>query len=368
MYVSHFLLLTILLILSSTAVCKVTFDFGGRMEADYSYYDDDFTKFDSDYDVRRFRFGIFAKFNEKFSAYFQTDFADYIRIRKGATQAAWFRYRHNKRNEFYLGKTEMPFSLESVSNSKYHFFMERSIASALTERYATGLTYVHYGRGWNMRVGAFGDDHYNLGSSSSYGKAVTAKFGKKLKALGGRIYLGTSLQYREPETVQKLRTLPESHTFNARLLDTGELFFVKQIKKYGIEALWKNNKWTLQGEYIRNDFVREFGTPLNYKSGYFIISRMFNGQRRFSFRKGEWTSPKVRKYKAWEIAVRYSFLDLRAEDLNAGFEENYALGVNYYLTNKNRIMFNYIQANAKPNSFRINETLNIYQVRFQFEF
>lgn len=347
---------------------KVTFDLGGRMEVDYSYYDDDFTHFESDYDVRRFRFGLFTKFNDKFSAYFQTDFSDSIRTRKGATQAAWLRYRLNKRNEFYIGKMEMPFSLESVSNSKYHFFMERSIASALTERYATGLTYIHYGKDWNMRIGAFGDDHFDLGSSSSYGKAATAKFGKKINAIGGRMYLGASMQYREPETVQKFRTLPESHTFNARLLDTGELYFVQAIEKYGIEAMWKNNKWTVQSEYIKNKFKREFGSDLNYKSGYLIVSRIFNGKRRFSFRKGEWTSTKVNKYRTWEIAARYSFLDLRADDLNAGFEENYSLGVNYYLSSKNRIMFNYIQAHAKPNSFSVDETLKIYQVRFQFEF
>ncbi len=358
----------IFLFLSCVTYSKVSFDFGARAEVDYTYYDDDFTQFKEGYDVRRFRFGLFTKFNDKFSTYFQTDFADYIRTRKGATQAAWIRYRLNKHNEFYLGKTEMPFSLESVSNSKYHFFMERSIASALTERYATGLTYIHYGKDWNMRVGLFGDDHFKLGSSATYGQAATARFGKKLKLFGGRMYLGASLQYREPETVQKFRTLPESHTFNARLLDTGELFFVKNIKKYGIEAMWKRNKWTLQGEYIRNEFAREFTSDLNYKSGYLIISRIFNGQRRFSFRKGEWTSTKVKKYRTWEIAARYSFLDLRAEDLNAGYEQNYAIGINYYLTKNHRFMFNYIKARATPNSFSVDETLNIYQVRFQFEF
>ncbi|MBL4659252.1 MAG: hypothetical protein JKY19_02770 [Alcanivoracaceae bacterium] len=353
----------------SISYAKVTFDLGARMEIDYSHYDDDFTQFiREDHDVRRFRFGLFTKFNEKFSAYFQTDFANYVRTHKGSTQAAWFRYRANKSNEFYLGKMEMPFSLESVSNSKYHFFMERSIASALTERYGTGFNYIHYGNDWNMRIGVFGDDHYDLGSSSTYGRTVTGRIGKKIKVFNGRMYLGFSGQYREPDESIKVRTLPESHTFNARLLNTGELFFIDTIEKYGVEALWKNNLWTLQAEYIQNNINREFGENLNYTGGYLIVSHIFNGKRRFGFRKGEWSSTKVDNWRTWEISARYSFLDLKADDLNAGFEENISLGINYYMSSKNRIMFNYIHAKAEPNSFGINESLNIYQVRFQFEF
>ena len=359
----------LLLLLSFSLNAKVSFDLAGRLEIDYSQYNDDFTQFiNEDHDVRRFRFGLFTKFNDKFSAYFQSDFADYERIDKGSTQAAWFRYRHNKRNEFYLGKMEMPFSMESVSNSKYHFFMERSIASALTERYGTGFNYVHYGKGWNMRLGVFGDDHFELGSSSTYGQSIAGRIGKKIKLFKGRMYLGLSAQYREPDENIRIRALPESHTFNGRLLDTGELFFVDTIVKKGIEALWKNNKWTIQTEYLENGIGRKFGGDLDYKGGYFMLNRIFNGQRRFSFRKGEWSSTKVKKWRTWEMSVRYSYLNLEATDLNAGTEENYSFGINYYMSSKNRVMFNYIKARAIPNSFGLDENLKIYQVRFQFEF
>ncbi|MCF6288257.1 MAG: OprO/OprP family phosphate-selective porin [Proteobacteria bacterium] len=360
----------LLILFCAVAVeAKVSFDFGGRMEVDYTFYDDEYTQFISDdYNVRRFRFGLFTKFNDKFSIYLQSDFAKTDKTKKGATQAAWIRYRVNKHNEFYLGKMEMPFSLESVSNSKYNFFMERSIASALTERYGTGFNYIHYGNNWNMRIGLFGDDHYNLGSSSTYGQSATARIGKKFKALKGRIYLGVSAQYREPDETVRVRALPESNTFSRRLLNTGELFFINKINKYGLEALWKNDNWALQAEYIQNIFQRAYGSDLDYRSGYFVINRMFNGKRRFSFKKGEWNSPKVKNWKTWELSARYSFLDLNTQDLNAGYEENISVGVNYYISNKNRIMFNYIQAKATPNSFGIDETLYIYQVRFQYEF
>lgn len=361
-----------LLVLSFTGLlnAKVTYDLGVRMEVDSSFYDDDQNLYpNSDWDVRRFRFGIFTKFNQKYSAYFQSDFSDSGRTRKGATQAAWLRYRPNKHNEFYLGKMEMPFSLESVSNSKYHFFMERSIASALSERYGTGINYIHYGNDWNMRIGLFGDDHYDLGSSSFFGKALTGRFGKKIKIGNNKLYLGTSFQYRRPDTEIRIRTLPESHTFNSRLLDTGKLFFVNSIEKYGLEALWKKDSWSVQAEYIANKFSRDFAQKdLEYDGGYLIVSRIFNGRRRFSFRKGEWASTKVKKYRTWEISARYSYLDLYDKSLNAGYEENLSLGINYYLTSKNRLMFNYIQAKTTPNSFGIDQTLNIVQVRFQLEF
>ncbi len=340
------------------------------MEVDYSFYDDDQGLFpESEWGVRRFRFGLFTKFNEKFSSYFQSDFSNSVRTRKGSTQAAWLRYRPNKRNEFYLGKMEMPFSLDSVSNSKHHFFMERSIASSLSERFGTGVNFVHYGKGWNMRIGLFGDDHYDLGSSSFYGKALTTRFGKKIKIADNKFYFGASFQYRKPNTRIRVRTLPESSTFNQRLLDTGRIYFVDSIQRYGLEALWKKKSWTMQAEYIANKFTRGFVQPdLQYDGGYFIVSKIFNGKRRFSFRKGEWAATKVKKYRTWEISARYSYLDLTDKSLNAGYEENISLGINYYFTSKNRLMFNYVQAKATPNSFGINQTLNIVQARFQLEF
>jgi phosphate-selective porin OprO/OprP len=242
------------------------------------------------------------------------------------------------------------------------------LPSALSERFGVGANYTHYGKDWNLRIGVFGDDHYKFGSSVNYGKAITGRIGKKYKVFGGRMYMGLSLQYREPDEIIKVRTLPESHTVNIRLLDTDEIAFVNNIEKAGIEALWKNNNWTFQTEYIQNKIKREFGPDLNYNGGYLIASRIFNGQRRFSFRKGEWASSKVRNFKTWELSARYSYLDLQTSELKSGYQRNLSIGVNYYLSKLNRIMFNYINAKALPNSSAINENINIYQVRFQFEF
>lgn len=361
------LLLSISLIDSVSA--NVSFDFAGRFEFDYSVYDDDYTFYPgNEFDTRRFRFGLFTKFNDNFSTYFQTDFSNSLTTHKASTQAAWIRYRFNKDNELYTGKMEMPFSLESVSNSKYHYFMERSISSALTERFGTGFNYTHYGKDWNLRVGAFGDDHFSLGSSNSYGKSITSRIGKKLKAFDGNFYLGGSFQHRKPDESIKIRTLPESYTVRTRLIDTDEIAFVKSIKKVGVEALFIKDVWSIQTEYIKHQIEREFGSDLNYNGGYLILSKMFNGRRRFNYRKGEWKSAKIKNFKTWELSARYSFLDLQATELKSGYQKNLSLGVNYYISKLNRIMFNYIRAEASPNSSAVSETLNIYQVRFQFEF
>ena len=347
---------------------KTEFDFSFRMEVDYSLYEDDFTYFKKDgINLRRFRGDVFAKFNDKFSLYYQTDISDYESRPIAATQAAWLRYRVNRQNEIYLGKMEMPFSLESVSNSKYHFFMERSLASALTDRFGIGVNYIHYGETWNLRFGVFGNDHYHLGSSKNYGQSLTTKIGKEINFEESNIYVGASYQYRKPEDFLRFRTKPESQTYGARLLDTDELYFVSKMQTYGIEGLWQKNNWTLQTEYIGNQIQREFGGDLSYQGGYFIVSKIFNGKRRFNYRKGEWRSTRTEKYKTWEVSARYSFLDLNSADLSAGKETNYSLGLNYYIDNKSRVMFNAIRAKATPNSSGVYEDLDIYQLRFQFE-
>ncbi|MCB1595204.1 MAG: hypothetical protein KDI76_09835 [Xanthomonadales bacterium] len=53
--------------------------------------------------------------------------------------------------------------------------------------------------------------------------------------------------------------------------------------------------------------------------------------------------------------------------MSAGKETNYSLGLNYYIDNKSRVMFNAIRAKATPNSSGVYEDLDIYQLRFQFE-
>ena len=69
-----------------------------------------------------------------------------------------------------------------------------------------------------------------------------------------------------------------------------------------------------------------------------------------------------------ELAFRLSYLDLNSKSINGGKETNFTFGVNWYLNEKIRFMFNYVRAKAKDRKTPPpveDGTADIFQARFQ---
>jgi phosphate-selective porin OprO/OprP len=76
---------------------------------------------------------------------------------------------------------------------------------------------------------------------------------------------------------------------------------------------------------------------------------------------------------AWELAARYSSIDLTDSGIEGGKEDDLTLGVNWYATPNIRFMGNYIYASTDPTSVveypaSGNEKVNIFQLRAQLDF
>ena len=86
-------------------------------------------------------------------------------------------------------------------------------------------------------------------------------------------------------------------------------------------------------------------------------------REKFGFGKGGWG--------AWELALRYSSINLNDNRVQGGKERNLTLGLNWYLSRKLRFMFNYIRAEVKDRRTTpmVPEgDADIFQRRFQIEF
>jgi len=83
----------------------------------------------------------------------------------------------------------------------------------------------------------------------------------------------------------------------------------------------------------------------------------------FHFGNGGWG--------AWELAGRFSFIDLNDEGIRGGKETSFTSGLNWYLNRKTRFMLNYIRTHVKDRetspSFDSGRA-DIFQGRFQIEF
>ena len=86
-------------------------------------------------------------------------------------------------------------------------------------------------------------------------------------------------------------------------------------------------------------------------------------KQNFNFRK--------RKWGAWEIGFRHSFVDLNDKNIEGGKEMNFTVGLNWYLRPKMRLMLNYVRVNVedRDNNRVIDDgSANIFQTRFQISF
>ena len=66
---------------------------------------------------------------------------------------------------------------------------------------------------------------------------------------------------------------------------------------------------------------------------------------------------------AWEVAIRYSTIDLNDGIVQGGQLDDVTLGLNWYLNFNTRVMFNYVMADLKGVG-----DVNIFQTRFQIFF
>ena len=72
---------------------------------------------------------------------------------------------------------------------------------------------------------------------------------------------------------------------------------------------------------------------------------------------------------AWEVAYRYSFLDLNDDVTIGGYVRDHTIGLNWYLNPYTRLMFNYVnsQTTDYPGVEGVGRA-DIFEMRCQIDF
>ncbi len=294
-----------------------------------------------------------------------------------------------------LGHMKESFSLEKLTSLGNLTFMERALP---TEAFAPGrnvginhqITLLNqqmtWGLGAFLNTGSFSDvgdslDRISEANGWDFTTRVTGlpwyeDSGKKLLHLG----LSYTHKFRGMEDIgAEFRSRPESRLTNVRLVNTGE-FSTKGMDIFNPEVAVVAGPLFLQGEYFHllsdsdaADNPRFWGFYL-YGS-YFITGEhrnydrstgVFSGikpNRDFHLFEGGWG--------ALEVALRFSYIDLNGGSIRGGREHDLTAGLNWYLNEKARFMFNYIRAKAKDRESPPpieDGTADILQVRFQIIF
>ncbi len=343
---------------------------GGRIHTDAAFYDNDTsttgepTGLDSGADIRRARLALKGTLWRNWLFEVEYDFAESGDIDEGLRDA-YLRYllKIPQPFAFTAGQFKEYLGLESWSSSNDLTFIERALPSRAfsppsARRLGVGVS--TYGHDlWTLSAGVYGKN----ASGEDIGGVEIEDDPDPLVFVGRLtfsplhtetrvVHLGASGSWLDSgNNLVEFREQPEADVGAERLIDTGE-FDADTITRYGVEALAIYGPFSLQGEYLLAHVNRELpGEPdVSFPGWYVYGSWVLTGESRgYEFEEGEFKNPKPRGVVgkggigAWEIAARYSSLNLNDEDIEGGKEKNFTAGLNWYPTPNFKFMTNYVK-------------------------
>jgi phosphate-selective porin OprO/OprP len=165
----------------------------------------------------------------------------------------------------------------------------------------------------------------------------------------------------------RLRARPEAALLPRRLVDSGNLAPTDSIDRRGLEALWIDGPWSLQGEYLDATVKLSNGKPDYNADGYYaFLSWVVTGESR-TYAGGNVGDIKPQgRYGALELAVRYSELDLDDDPVLGGRERDWTIGANWYINRYLKLQTNYVHAQSDRRGLQIDP--NVVEVRAQIQF
>jgi phosphate-selective porin OprO/OprP len=291
-----------------------------------------------------------------------------------------------------------PFSLERFTQVRYTTFMERSLADTFAPARNLGMM-AHDAVGDEQRgtwaVGWFRSNSNNFGDdfSSVGGNAVTSRVTWLPiydEASGGRTFLhiGAAYTYRSEDQRQiQFQSFPEARAGTPGpvgippFVDTGIINALND-QRAGAEFAFVYGALYLQGEYIGTWVDQIGGQPLFFNGAYGFVSYFLTGENR-TYNKRLGTIDRVYPFEnffrvrtndgtatgwgAWEIAARWSRVDLDSRNIRGGTLNNATLALNWHLNAYTRVRWEYIYAhlNRAPVG---DSSAEIGGVRFDMDF
>jgi phosphate-selective porin OprO/OprP len=278
-----------------------------------------------------------------------------------------------------VGHYKEPFSLEEMTSDSFTTFMERALPNAFSPSRNMGIAVmpVFFDEHMTFATGAFRDTNnsgFGFGNDQEYnitsrvtGVPIYEDKGEHLLHLG----FAYSHKFRHKENIT-FSQRPESHLFPVTLVNTGAIN-TDGVDLINPEVAWVFGPLSLQGEYMRA-FVAQIDNPNPEFDGFYLQASYFvtPGDKR-AYRLGDGAFDRItpvnnfsldgRHWGAWELAARFSRLDLGSENVQGGTEDDVTAGINWYLNPVTRISVNYVWAHLES----VGDS-NIAQGRFQLSF
>ncbi len=362
---------------ASTYDGKFAFKLGGIFASDLALHKEDKNPLGNGTEIRSARVEMEGTFFSDWNYEFSMEFAD----AEVEIKDAFVGYTGLRSFAFQFGQFKAPFSIEEMGSRKHLTFMERGLPNALVPGRRMGAGVSYQGNLWTLAAGVFGEE-YNVDAEKEgdEGWLTSGRFTFAPIHSKNRVFhFGASAAYQVPndEKVIKIDSKPESRLTGASFLDTGKIKNVNDAFTYGFETVMVVGPFSLQGEYVHQSLgLKNNDASPDFYGGYAFASWMITGESRdYKFSRGIFgrINPD-RTYGAFEVAVRYSTLNLNSLPIVAGGRENnVTLALNWYVNRNIRVMANYLlinndaYANDRGNLLG-NDDPGIFHARLQINF
>jgi phosphate-selective porin OprO and OprP len=358
---------------AAPALANPEFKLRGRMHLDTAMWDEDNVPLNDSTFFRRTRLGVTGKIDENWSGMIEYDFAE---NNTAANDVMINRKLGN--GTLKIGQFKVPMGLSELTSSNNILFIERpSNSNAIVDARRIGIGYDWFDGDLGFQTMAYSRP---IGGSQAGDAPIglAGRFVYAPKVGDGLFHFGLSAAYedRRDDNTLRFRDRPEARPGGGvRLIDTGNVTLVENTLKYGLELAYQAGPFSIEGEYLSADVSRETGAEPTF-SGYHVqTSYVLTGEKR-GYRGGVFrgVTPGQASRGAWELAARYSSVDLIDAGFQGGKQENITLGVNYYASANVRFMLNYIMidvtdSNAVANGVLVgDDSPNVVLARAQFHF
>lgn len=371
---------------------------GGRLQYDFVWFDnsDDFDIIGAFYpeyglnneqdgsELRRGRLHMGGKLGPRMSFRAEYDFAaDSPGDDAGKVQDTYLSFDGIPRvGSIRVGHFKEPFSMEELGTDNGTPFLELSLARAFNPGRNVGVLASNSLLNGRMTyaLGAFLEtDNWPSDNDSDEDKGwqITGRVTGLpwYKDQGRRLlHLGVAGSHRNPDGMIRYRGKPEANLAN-NYVNTGN-FRADTVDQLGLEAAMVVGPWWAQAEYMANRVDAFEAGRLNF-SGYYLQSGwILTGESR-PYKTADGTFdvivPKrplswgdTRGWGAWELALRYSHIDLDDSLIRGGSMTDYTLGLHWYPTANTRVLVDYVLGEVDHDLY--NGHVNVLQTRFQFHF
>ena len=316
--------------------------------------------------LRRMRFAIKARVGDNWYGEIDFDFDGnivdikdaYIRRFLGTAGAPWGQLR--------IGQFRMPQGMQQTTTSRYLKLMERSSVAEFNPNRKLGIAWASWSIKYMFALGLHTEEirnvHDQIEGDANYYKGelqgATPMLGVSTRAAyypfnepGKLLSIGIGYSTRTPGLYKypdnRIKYDPKDETYVSEMEFTvAKVGGVKMATNMNVDVAATYGSLRMTGEYYLNSLTMENGSdPVNFSGFYVQSAYLITGETHaWNHREGEFTQVRANnKAGAWEVAARYSYINLNDFDsgIRGGQKGQYTVGINYYASRNVKFMLNY---------------------------